>query len=116
LFRDFSIVSCSDHLLPKSKYADLGHDPANLVPSCSECNYLKRDYDPSAGTVPADLDKARPNLIENAKAEIERKRVAGDWRNEFPKAAAALRRYAAEYRDSLREESRISSDPTVGTR
>jgi hypothetical protein len=113
LFRDFSIGSCGDHLLPKSKYAHLSQHPANLVPACSECNHLKRDYDPSEGIDLADLDEARPKLIENAKAEIERKRVEGDWRNEFPNAASAFRRAAAEYQNCLSEGSRIHADAAI---
>jgi hypothetical protein len=104
LFGDFSVVSCGDHLLPKSIYPHLSQNPANLVPSCGECNQLKRDYDPSEGVDVTDLDAARPKLIENAKAEIERKRAEGDWRNEFFKAASAFRRAATEYQDCLRQQ------------
>lgn len=32
-----------DHILPKSKYPQLQHDPKNMVCACRECNNNKAD-------------------------------------------------------------------------
>jgi len=40
------IVSTLDHHLPKSKYPSLACVSSNLVPTCSDCNRLKRDRRP----------------------------------------------------------------------
>lgn len=37
------VVATLDHYLPKSRYAGLAVNPANLVPACSDCNWAKRD-------------------------------------------------------------------------
>ena len=36
-------VTTVDHYLPKSAYAALAVNPANLIPACSECNRVKSD-------------------------------------------------------------------------
>lgn len=42
-------VACGDHLLPKRLYPALEQTVDNLVPSCANCNVIKKDYDPSDG-------------------------------------------------------------------
>jgi 5-methylcytosine-specific restriction endonuclease McrA len=37
-----------DHYLPRSRYAHFATLPANLVPSCRDCNFAKREQFPSA--------------------------------------------------------------------
>lgn len=37
-------VKTLDHYLPKDQYPELSVFPANLVPSCFECNHAKRTY------------------------------------------------------------------------
>src|ERR1700722_5204566 len=37
------IVKTLDHYLPKSRYAALAVNPANLIPACSDCNKAKSD-------------------------------------------------------------------------
>lgn len=47
-------VSTVDHYLPKSIYADLAITPLNLLPSCADCNFSKRDVtarDPESQTL-----------------------------------------------------------------
>ncbi len=41
-------VSTLDHHLPQSKYADLTVTPANLVPSCADCNKAKHSKHPTS--------------------------------------------------------------------
>lgn len=38
-----------DHYLPKAHFAGVTVHPANLVPSCHDCNYAKRNYVPKQG-------------------------------------------------------------------
>jgi hypothetical protein len=38
-----------DHVLPKATYGVLAVHPLNLLPLCSDCNFLKRDKDPLTG-------------------------------------------------------------------
>ncbi|MFA6309937.1 MAG: HNH endonuclease signature motif containing protein [Sterolibacterium sp.] len=40
-------VKTIDHYLPKSSYPELAVFPANLIPSCSDCNFIKRGYVPA---------------------------------------------------------------------
>lgn len=37
------VVATLDHYLPKSRYAALAVNPANLIPACSDCNKAKSD-------------------------------------------------------------------------
>jgi HNH endonuclease len=37
------VVATLDHYLPKSRYAALAVNPANLIPACSDCNKAKLD-------------------------------------------------------------------------
>lgn len=37
------VVKTLDHYLPKSRYAALAVNPANLIPACSDCNKAKSD-------------------------------------------------------------------------
>jgi 5-methylcytosine-specific restriction endonuclease McrA len=41
-------ASTLDHYLPKAKYPALAVAPANLVPSCKDCNHKKRERAPSS--------------------------------------------------------------------
>lgn len=40
-------VSQLDHYLPRSAFPELSVSPDNLVPSCMNCNYAKRDHVPN---------------------------------------------------------------------
>lgn len=41
-------VGTIDHYLPKTLYPDLAVTPANLIPSCTDCNVTKKSYFPSS--------------------------------------------------------------------
>ncbi len=43
-------VSSLDHYLPKSKYPALAVTPINLVPSCFDCNFVKKALGPLTAT------------------------------------------------------------------
>lgn len=43
-------VSSLDHYLPKESYPDLAILPLNLVPACSDCNYVKLGFYPVNAT------------------------------------------------------------------
>jgi len=41
------VVAALDHYLPKTKYHALAVNPNNLVPICSDCNTVKKNYVPT---------------------------------------------------------------------
>ena len=105
LMEDYDVVSCVDHLLPRSIYPELEHYVQNLVAACADCNQKKRNFDPSRGKgLETLITEVRSDLIREARAEIERKRASMDWRAIFQTAKVHFRDAVAEYR-SLRSNA-----------
>ncbi len=100
--------SATDHLLPRSKYEEFGHDPRNLVACCVTCNKLKGSWDPATqGGEPIDV-KTREQLEEHRNTLVERAREhigknPDQWQAMFKKARPNFEAAAAEYRLSVEE-------------
>jgi CRISPR/Cas system Type II protein with McrA/HNH and RuvC-like nuclease domain len=111
LWKVFGIASCGDHLLPKSRYHDLSQRVENLVAACAECNYIKRDYDPSGweGSLKSEItEQVRLEFIATAKKVIEERREKDNWKNEFEAAKVLFWEAVEKYR-RCRESASVAA-------
>ncbi len=84
-------LGTTDHLLPKGTYPELENAPLNLVPCCTGCNGIKRNWDPNSVSPPLydrntddgiKNEKTQREFIERAKKYVETKRTERE--GEFP--------------------------------
>jgi HNH endonuclease len=99
VLKEFGLVFCGDHLLPKSVYPDLAQNVDNLVPACSECNLIKHHYDPSEknGIDLVITEEVRLDLVRKAREEIRIRRA--EYERDFIQTGkAAFAQAVAQYR------------------
>jgi hypothetical protein len=98
LFESYDLASCGDHLLPRKTHKDAVEDVDNIVACCTECNQLKRDFDPSEND-PGKLSdpRYRQRVIEKVRAHVGSLRTDRNWRQQFERARARFERAVAEY-------------------
>jgi HNH endonuclease len=98
LFEAYDVASCGDHLLPRRTHPDLAYALDNIVASCTECNQLKRDFNPSKG-MPGTLSdpKYRDEMIARARTHVKGRRTETDWAKQFDRATGLLEKAIVEY-------------------
>jgi len=99
LFEDYDVASCGDHLLPRKSYPELIKNVHNLVACCTECNQIKRDFDPAKND-PGDLgnEEYRKRIVEKAKNHVKTIGAKRNWRAMFDDARAAFEKKVHQYR------------------